>query len=599
MLHLCGYPRPTMDDLKQFRQLDSVTPGHPENHMLPGVEVTTGPLGQGISNAVGLAIAEAQISATYPEAPINNYTFVICGDGCLQEGISSEAGSLAGHLKLGKLIVLYDDNKITIDGSTDISFTEDVLKRYESYGWQVLSVADGDNDLAGIEEAVKIAQETTNAPTLIKVTTKIGFGSKKAGHHDVHGAPLGNDDLKYVKNNFGFDPEKTFFVDDDVKSHFSNVITRGNELETEWNKRMDEFKSKNPEKASEFERRLAGKLPEGWEKKLPSYNVSSGSIASRNSSEKVLNAIADAIPEIVGGSADLTGSNKTQIKNSFDFQAKTPAGRYIRFGVREHAMAAICNGIAAYGGFIPFGATFLNFAGYMLGAMLLSALSHLRVFYILTHDSIGLGEDGPTHQPVATLISLRSIPNMYVFRPADATEVVGSYKKALTLNHSPSCFALSRQNLPTLEHTSVEGVALGGYTIIKPTSGNDPKVILVSTGSEVYIAVDAAKILNDEGIPTSVVSMPCTNLFDEQSIEYKKSVFLQNSVVISLEASSVEGWAKYSHYQIGMKEFGKSAPFEKVYEYFGFTPKAVSQKSKDVLKHFEGKQIPWIMDFPQ
>jgi len=528
---------------------------------------------------------------------VDNYTYVICGDGCLQEGVSSEASSLAGHWKLGKLIVLYDDNNITIDGPTTLSFTEDVAKRYEAYGWQVLHVENGNTDFSGIEKAVNEARACTDKPTLIKITTIIGYGSTKQNTHDVHGAPLGAEDLKHTKKFFGFDPEESFVVPDDVKEAMLTCVEKGAEAEEQWNKVFAAYKETNPDKAAQFERAvIRGDLPDGWENSLPSFTPENGSIASRNSSATVLNAIANAIPEIVGGSADLTPSNKTQIKASHDYQAETPEGRYVRYGIREHAMSSICNGMAAYGGIIPYCATFLNFAGYALGAIRLSALSKFQVFYVMTHDSIGLGEDGPTHQPVGMLLSCRSIPNFYVFRPADANEVSGSYKSALKMRNSSSLFALSRQDLPCLAGSSVDAVEKGAYQVV---TADDPQLVFCGTGSEVSILVEAAEMLTGEGIPTTVVSMPCWKLFDKQSAEYKKSVFPKGVPVMSLEAASKEGWAKYSHYQMGMDRFGKSAPYLKVYEYFGFTAENMAKKGKGLVKFYAEKEVPWLMDMPE
>lgn len=611
MLHLTGYDRPTMDDLKKFRQLDSVTPGHPErNHGLEGVEVTTGPLGQGISNAVGLAMAEKHLAGVFNEPDcepiVDHFTFAICGDGCLQEGVSSEASSLAGHLKLSKLIVLYDDNSITIDGETSLSFTENVPMRYESYGWKVMSVGDGDHDLSSLYQAIEEAKAQgrlpDGKPTIINVKTTIGFGSTKQGTEAVHGSALGAKEVEIVKGKLGFDPQASFVVPEDVQKHYLNQKTKGEELLKVWETKFLAYQSKHPEKAAEFLRRQKGDLPEALSSLkgadvLPKYPPGAPAIASRNSSEKILNAIAEKLPELVGGSADLTGSNKTELKCTKDFQAENPSGRYFRYGVREHGMAAVCNGMAAHGMLIPFGATFLNFIGYALGAMRLSAISKLQVIYIMTHDSIGLGEDGPTHQPIESLISLRAIPNMYVFRPADGTEVSGTYLMALHLRHSPSVLCFSRQDLPCLNGTSVEGVSKGGYTIVHSGAAKDD-VVLVSTGSEVYLCVNAAEMLKKDGVNVRVVSMPCLELFDQQDVEYKKQVFPQGVPVISVEASSVHGWARYSHYQIGMRTFGASAPYKQLYTRFGFDPDQISATAKKVIAFYQGKPVTWLVDTP-
>ena len=432
MLHLTGYERPTMADLKNFRQLNSVTAGHPENVLLDGVEVSTGPLGQGISNAVGLAIAEKHLGARFNKpglAPlVDHSTFVICGDGCLQEGVSSEACSLAGHLKLGKLCVLYDDNDITIDGGTNLSFTEDVAKRFEAYGWHVQSVADGNStDTSALEAAIAAARAVTDNPSLIKVKTTIGLGSAKEGTHSVHGAPLGAEDLAQVKSRYGFDPEAKFVVPPAVSEFYGQMVAKGQAHVAEWNSVLAAYEAADPASTAEFKRRCcSGALPAGWKDALPRYTAgTSADKASRNYSQDVINALAPLLPELVGGSADLTPSNKTNFKGCVDFQHGTPAGRYLRFGVREHGMAAVCNGLAAHGGILPYCATFLTFVGYALGAIRVTALSHFRVLYVMTHDSIGLGEDGPTHQPIETLASLRSMPNHLVIRPADGNETSG------------------------------------------------------------------------------------------------------------------------------------------------------------------------------
>lgn len=600
MLFLTGYARPTLDDLKNFRQLDSVTAGHPENELLDAVEVSTGPLGSGISNAVGLAMASAHLAAEFNEEGyelINNHTFVFCGDGCMQEGVASEACSLAGHLKLGKLVVLYDDNKITIDGDTEVSFTEDVGKRFEAYGWQVLDVEHGNSrDTTDLFRAINEAKACTDKPSFIRVKTVIGYGSKKQGTGGVHGAPLGDDEIKRMKQELGLDPEKKFEVPEDVLSHMREAQERGAADEEEWNKLFAEYKEKFPEKAADFTRRVEKKLPENWTEKLPKWTPEDKAVATRASSGTVLNAVADAIPELVGGSADLTGSNSTALKNATDFQAASPEGRYIRFGVREHAMSAICNGIAAYGTFIPFGATFLVFCGYMLGSMRLSALSGFQVLYILTHDSCGVGEDGPTHIPIESLATLRAIPNMTVFRPADANEVAGSYKAAMLNQHGPSCFALTRQNVPNLAGSDAEKVALGAYTVEAAKDGEKPKIVIVGTGSEVQLAVKAAQDLNAEGIPAAAVSMPSWELFDNQSIDYQLEVFPKGVPVLGVEAGCTQGWSKYAHYQHGIDTFGKSGPGDKIMEFFGFTAENVLGLAKKLLQRYKDVEAPSLIE---
>jgi len=598
LMHLTGYDRPTMDDLKKFRQLDSVTAGHPENELLEGVEVSTGPLGQGISNAVGLAAAAAHMAARFNREGFNiisNFTYVICGDGCLQEGVSSEACSLAGHLKLGKLIVLYDDNNITIDGETGLSFTEDVGKRYEAYGWQVLRVEDGNkSDVSDIVQAVRKAQATTDKPTLIRVKTTIGFGATKQGTAKVHGSPLGWDDIKKLRESFGMDPDARFSVPGEVRSHLGAQRAKGEELVQKWEEQFEAYKEAHPGLAAELARRIVGDLPDGWESNLPVWKPEDKALATRKSSQVVLNAAAAAIPEVVGGSADLTPSNLTDFENAGNFQAQSPEGRYFHFGVREHGMTAIINGMAAYGGLIPFGATFLNFAGYALGAMRLSALSRFRVLFIMTHDSIGLGEDGPTHQPVGMLTTLRSIPNLYVFRPGDANEVSGSYKAAIKLKHSPSVLSLTRQNVPNLEHSSGDSVAKGAYIVFRVEG--IPDVTLAATGSELSVAIEAAELLKEsEGLNANVVSMPCFELFEEQSMEYKKEIFHKGVPVVSIEAAGSFGWQKYAHAHVAMDSFGKSGKGDELMKHFGFTKENLAAKAKLAVEKL-GNNASWLVD---
>ncbi|KAI9498357.1 transketolase [Zychaea mexicana] len=589
-LHLLGYDV-SLEDLKLFRQVGSKTPGHPELHDTPGIEVTTGPLGQGISNAVGLAAAEAQLAATYNRPGFelfNNYTYTILGDGCLQEGVAAEAVSLAGHWKLGKLIALYDDNAITIDGDTAVSFTEDVLKRFESYGWHTVYVADGDSDIASIEAAIAEAKAVTDKPTLIKVKTTIGYGSLLQGEEKVHGAPLTVDDIKQVKEKFGFNPDEKYVVPKEVYEFYGARAAAGAAAETEWNALLEKYVQQFPTEGADLKRRLAGQLPEGWEAALPRFTPADAAVATRKLSEGVLTALADKVPEMLGGSADLTGSNLTRWKQAVDFQHPSTGlgdytGRYFRYGVREHAMFAVMNGLAAYGvNIIPYGGTFLNFLTYGWGAARLSALSHLRVIYVMTHDSIGLGEDGPTHQPIETLALTRATPNMLTFRPADGNETSGVYLAALTTDR-PSIVALSRQNLPQLEGSTVEAVLKGAYVL---QDAADAKVALVATGSEVSLAVEAAKLLAGQGIGARVVSMPCSELFDEQPSEYRKSVLPANLPAIAIEALGTFGWEKYSHAQIGMTSFGASGPAPKLYAKFGITAEATAAKAQAVIAHY-------------
>ncbi|KAK9722724.1 Transketolase [Basidiobolus ranarum] len=602
LLHLLGY-KVTIDDLKSFRQMNSICPGHPENFMTEGIEVTTGPLGQGISNAVGLAIAEANFAATFNKEAfpvIDNYTYTILGDGCLQEGVSAEAASLAGHLKLGKLIALYDDNKIQIDGTTDLAFTEDVCKRFEAYGWHTLSVDNGDSDFEAIANAISEAKKVTDKPTLIKVRTTIGYGSLLQGSEKVHGAPLSNDDLVQLKTMFGLDPSQSFAVPQEVRDFYGDIKKQGSQREAEWNQMFAKYSAQYPELAQELNRRIANDLPVGWESALPRYTPADPAVATRKLSEIALNKIAEAVPELEGGSADLTHSNLTRWKTAVDFQHESTglgnyAGRYIRFGVREHGMAAICNGIAAYGGFIPFCSTFLNFISYALGASRLSSLSHLRVLYVMTHDSIGLGEDGPTHQPIETLTTLRATPNTLVFRPADGNEVSGAYLAAIQNKLRPSVLALSRQNLPHLAGSSIENTLKGAYVLSDVAK---PAVVLVATGSEVSACVEAAQELAKSNIQARVVSMPSMELFDEQAQTYKESVFPRGVPVLSVEALSTFGWSKYAHVSVGMTSFGSSAPANQLYEKFGMTPVAIADKAMKTIEFYKNEPLPYLMVKP-
>jgi transketolase len=591
LLYLTGFDSVTIEDIKQFRQWGSKTPGHPENFETEGIEVTTGPLGQGIANAVGLAIAEAHLAAKFnkPDATlVDHYTYVILGDGCNMEGVSGEACSLAGHLGLGKLIALYDDNHISIDGSTDISFTEDVGKRFEAYGWHVLHVEDGNSDLDGIQKAIEAAKAVTDKPSLIKVTTTIGYGSpNKANTAGVHGAALGGDEVRATRQNLGWEyPE--FEVPEDALKHWRKAVERGAALEAEWNKVYADYKAKYAEEAAEFERLISNKLPEGWEAALPTYKPEDKAIATRKTSESTINALAKVLPEMVGGSADLTHSNNTLMKVSGDFQKGQYENRNIRFGVREHGMGAICNGIALHGsGLIPYCATFLVFTDYMRAAIRLSALSQAGVVYVMTHDSVGLGEDGPTHQPVETIPALRAIPNLAVIRPADGNETSGAYKVAIEYanQNRPSLLIFSRQNLPQLAGSSIEASAKGGY-ILSDSEGT-PDIILIGTGSEVFLCRDAAEKLRAEGKKVRVVSLPSWEVFEEQPAEYRESVLpkaVKKRLVV--EAASSFGWCRYigdEGAMISIERFGVSAPGDTVMEKFGYTVDNVVAKAKELL----------------
>jgi len=566
-----------------------------------GIEVSTGPLGQGISNAIGMAIAERHMAATFntPDHKIfDNFTYVICGDGCLQEGISGEASSLAGHLGLGKLIVLYDDNDITIDGETNLSFTEDVVKRYEAYGWHTQSVSDAQQNLGNLRAAITAAQAVTNKPSIIKVKTDIGYGSpSKAGTAAAHGAPLGAEDLAGAKKFYGLPKDKSFYVPGDVQKVFTEAAKHGDKKRVAWDAAFADYTAAHPEKAAELSRRIAGKLPDGIFANLPSFTVGKDKdLATRKFSEKMLNAMCPLLSEMVGGSADLTPSNCTHFEGATDFQKDSPEGRYFRFGVREHAMGAISNGIFAYGGLRPFCATFLTFAGYMLGAIRLAAISKFPIIYIMTHDSIGLGEDGPTHQPIETLESLRCMPNILVYRPADSNEMAAAYKIALSRNTMPTLIACSRSTVKGIETSSIDKACKGAYVAL--SAAEKPKLILIGTGSEVEFCMEAAVKLTAEGTPTQVVSMPCQEVFLEQSDEYQREVLPGNVPTLSVEASSPHGWHRFSHAQVAMTTFGASGSGADVFKHFGFSTENVVAKGKALVEFYEGGDVPDLMNRP-
>ncbi len=585
LLYLTGYDSVSLEEIKNFRQWGSKTPGHPENFETEGVEVTTGPLGQGVGNAVGLAIAEAHLGARFNKPGhtiVDHYTYVILGDGCNMEGIASEAASLAGHLKLGKLIMLYDSNSISIDGSTELAFTEDVGKRYEAYGWHVLHVADGNNDLDAIAKAIAAAKAVTDKPSLIVVTTTIGYGSpKKAGTAGVHGAALGTEEVAATRANLGWEYEP-FVVPEAALARFRQAIEKGAKSEAEWNAKFAEYEKAYPQEAAEFKRIMAGELPPDWQKALEP--VTEMEKSTRLLSEACLNALAGVLPEFLGGSADLAHSNMTYLKGIPDFQAGSYEGRNFRFGVREHGMGAILNGMALHGGLIPYGATFLVFADYMKAAIRLSALSQVRVIYVMTHDSIMLGEDGPTHQPIETLASLRATPNLLVYRPADARETVASYIVAIEERKRPTLMAFTRQGVKNLAGTSVEGAQKGGYIV---EDAPNPELILIATGSELSLAVKAAETLRSEGKAVRVVSLPCWERFNEQTPEYKESVLpAACKKRVAVEAGSSFGWHQYTGSEgaiVAIDTFGASAPGPVCYEKFGFTVENVINTCRSVL----------------
>lgn len=583
LLHLFGYDV-TIEDIKNFRQLGSKTPGHPEYGHTHGVETTTGPLGQGISTAVGMAIAERRLASefnTQDYTIVDHYTYVISGDGDLMEGISSEACSLAGHLKLGKLIVLYDDNNITIDGSTEVAFTEDVGKRFEAYGWEVISVEDS-NSIDEIETALEKAKENTLKPTLIKVPTTIGFGSpNKAGKSSAHGSPLGLDEVKLTKEALGWDYEEDFYVPEEVKEFMAQLISSKEEERNEWNKKFEEYCNKYPEKAKKWDLWHSDAISTEVFEDEELFNFSD-KLATRSAGGQVMNVIAKHIPNLMGGSADLNGSTKTYLKGMDDFQASNLTGNNVFFGVREHGMGAILNGMALHGGLRVFGSTFLVFSDYLKPAIRLSGLMKLPVTYVFTHDSIGVGEDGPTHQPIEHVLSLRCIPNVTVFRPADANETAIAWMEALKKTDGPSILVLSRQNLPTLEQVN-ENASKGGYILVKEEK-EKPDAVLIGTGSEVSLLVEAQKRLKDEGIDTRVVSMLSWEVFDIQSEEYKNEV-LPNDIAnrLSCEAGSTIGWKKYvgdKGITLGIDEFGASGPGDVLMKEYGFSVENIVKNVK-------------------
>jgi transketolase len=578
LLHLTGYDL-SYDELKRFRQWESKTPGHPEYGWTPGVEVTTGPLGQGFANGVGMAIAEAHLAARFNETGhevIHHYVYAIVTDGDLMEGITSEAASMAGHLKLGKLIYLYDDNHISIDGSTDIAFTEDRAARFEAYNWQILRVEDG-NDVEAIDAAIRAAKKDPR-PSLIVCRTHIGYGlPTRQDTSKAHGEPPGNEELDGAKEKLGWPKEPRFLIPEDVLVHFRNAVERGRAQEDEWRMKLHAYQAFYPQKHAELERRMAGRLPEGWETSLPVFPGDAKGLATRVASGKVLNALAARIPELIGGSADLAPSTKTWLDGFPPFEADTPGGRNFHFGVREHAMGAIVNGMAVHGGVIPFGATFLSFADYMREPLRLSAFSDYPSIWVFTHDSIGVGEDGPTHQPVEQLTSLRAIPHLTVIRPADANETAAAWKVAVRNRKAPTVLALTRQNVPTLDRTafaSADGLERGAY-ILADLGIGFPALILMASGSEVSLIVEAGQRLAERSIPVRLVSFPSWELFAAQSPEYRQSV-LPSAVKarLAVEAGISLGWERWvgdTGVVIGIDRYGASAPAETVFREFGFT----------------------------
>jgi transketolase len=591
LLFLTGYDL-TLDDIKQFRQWGSKTPGHPEYGHTPGVETTTGPLGQGFANAVGMAMAERWLAQRYNrpgQEVVNHYTYVLASDGDLQEGISSEAASLAGHLKLGRLICLYDSNDISIDGSTNLTFTEDVAQRFKAYGWQVIGPVDG-NNLASVDAAILDAQSENVCPSLIVCKTVIGYGSPgKAGKSSAHGEPLGEEEVCLTKESLGWHSDEPFAVPADVLAHFRRALERGRAKQQGWLDRLEAYRKAWPDLTEQLERDLNGELPQDWDKDLEGvFSDQTKNIATREASGKVMNVIAENVPALIGGSADLAASNKTTLINKGNYGFQQYDGRNIYFGIREHAMGAIASGMALHGGAIPFTATFLVFYDYMRPSVRLAALMGIRVIYVFTHDSIGVGEDGPTHQPVEHIAGLRSVPRMVTIRPADATETAEAWKIALERKNGPTALILSRQKLPVLDRTKfalADAVKHGGYVLWE--SGSPANIILIATGSEVHIALEEGRRLEKNGIAVRVVSLPSWEIFEAQPQAYRDEVLPPTiEARISIEAALTMGWERYVGYKgiaIGVNRFGASAPGDAVYEKFGITVERVEQEALRLL----------------
>jgi transketolase len=594
LLHLTGYDLP-MSELKNFRQLHSKTPGHPENYMTEGVEITTGPLGQGFANGVGMAMAEAHLAAKFNQKGfpiVDHYIYCICSDGDLMEGVSYESASLAGHLKLANLIYFYDDNNITIEGSTDLAFNEDATKRFEAAGWHVLEVADG-NDLKAIENAIKEAHKIKDKPKLIRVKTIIGFGMPKQGTNKAHSDAPGEEAVKETKRNLGWDENKHFYVPKEVSAHFREAIKRGAQYEKDWDALVKKYEKTHGDLGKTLKETRLNKLPEGWEKSLPKFDNAEAK-ATRAYSGEVINAIAGVVPQFFGGSADLAPSNNTTIKDSASFAPENYEGRNIHFGIREHAMGATMNGMALYGSVIPYGGTFQTFSDYMRPAIRLACLSHIQTIYVFTHDSIGLGEDGPTHQSVEHLAALRSIPNLAVIRPCDAHETREAWRAALKRDNAPTAFAFSRQKVQLIDRNKfadAKGLHKGAYILAeaedKQGKTATPKLILIATGSEVGLAMQAREQLNAQNILTRVVSMPCWEFFDEQTPKYKESVLPKNVTArMAIEAGVSQGWEKYTGLEgdtVTVDKFGTSAPADDVFKEYGFTVENVVKKAKKLI----------------
>ena len=590
LLHLTGYDL-SLDDIKAFRQWGSKTPGHPEYGHTPGVETTTGPLGQGVGNAVGFAVAEAHLAAVFNRpghAVMDHHTYFFCSDGDLMEGVSHEACSFAGHLKLGKLIGFYDDNKVTIDGSTDLTLSDDAGKRFESYGWHVQHLDDV-NDLAAVERAIEGAKAVTDRPSMVVCRTIIGFGNpKRQGTSKAHSDAIGEAEIKLTKETLGWPSLEPFHIPEAALAEWRKAVPRGAAMQAEWQGRFDAYKAAFPQEASEFERRWRGDLPEGWDASLPSFTAESGAVASRAASGTVINAIAATIPELVGGSADLAPSNNTLIKGAGDFSAANYAGRNFHYGVREHGMGAVMNGMALHGGIIPYGGTFLIFSDYMRPAIRLAALMERHVIYVFTHDSIALGEDGPTHQPVEQLATLRAIPNLTVLRPADASETTEAWKAALKHTHGPVALMLTRQKLGFVDRTkyaAAGGVQRGAYVMTEAAGA--PDVVLLSSGSEVGLALEAQRRLEKDGVRARVVSMASMELLAAQDAAYRREVLPPGVPRVSIEAAHPMSWYRWvgeDGIAIGVERFGASAPYERVFAELGLTADKVVEEARRVVR---------------
>ena len=577
LLHLTGYPL-ELEDLKHFRQWGSKTPGHPEYeyHHFMGVETTTGPLGQGISTAVGMAMAERKLAAEFGPEIVDHYTYVIASDGDLMEGVSGEASSLAGHLQLGKLIVLYDDNDVSIDGNTELTFTEDRMLRYEAYGWHVIRGVNGE-DLNGIRSALKAAH-ADKRPTIISVRSIIGYGSPLAGNHKAHSDAMGAEKVTATRQTLGWN-YAPFEVPQEVYDDYRRAIPKGQAAQAEWQGRFDAFAKANPDAAAEFKRRQERRLPQGWTGALPSFNVGD-KLATRAASGKVLEKIVPVLPEMIGGSADLTPSNNTRTPDMTDFTPANPGGRYVRYGVREHAMGAAMNGMTVHGGLRPYAGTFFTFSDYMRPAIRMASIMGIPTTFVFTHDSIGVGEDGPTHQPIEQLMSLRAMPILWTVRPADATETAAAWQMALERTDGPVALVLTRQALPVLEGSSREGVLKGGYVI---AGVENSQAAIVATGSEVSLALQAQKLLSDQGVRVRVVSLPCWEVFEAQPPEYRQSVLPESLPTLSVEAGTTLGWERYADRCIGLERFGASAPYPAVYQNLGFTAQRVADELKSLI----------------